>query len=154
MTDRDDQCATVYIEWYRRCGAEITKGLPAKVKAELVDFAKLCRTALLALSHQCDLQRNLAIGGTATSPDNIGIDGAKFNDQAAIDGKHETYWDEVDGKTGPYILQVSKPRPIVFAGYTIVPFGDGTEMKINFYSPKSWTVLCDGRTIDTEQNIR
>jgi hypothetical protein len=154
VTDRDDQCATVFTQWYYRCGAEITKGLPAKIKAELVDFAQLCRAALPL---QCNLKLNLAIGGTATSPDHISIDVGN-SDHNAIDGKHETYWDEADAKTGPYILQVSKPRPIVFAGYTIVPYGDGERQdpnrKINFYSPKSWTVLCDGVTIDTERNIK
>ena len=83
---------------------------------------------------------NIAPQGTATSPDGLDKDGGSHGDQAAIDGKPETYWDEVDGKK-LYRLVVTFKRPERINAITILGYAHHN------YSPKDFDILCDGKVV-------
>ena len=93
---------------------------------------------------QCDLQ-NLSLGATATSPDGLEKDGAASGDQAAIDGKPETYWDEADNQK-LYRLRVQLPQP------SRVVFLRLLGWQQHNYAPKDFEVLCDGKVVKQVAN--
>jgi len=83
---------------------------------------------------------NLALGATATNPDGLANDGAGQPPLAAVDGKAETYWDEVNDQKLYQIRVQLKQRATVsrlrILGY--VHHG---------YSPKDFEVVCDGKMV-------
>jgi len=83
---------------------------------------------------------NLAIGATATSPDDLQADGASGGDQAAIDGKPTTYWDEEDNKE-LYILRVTLKAATQVSAVSILGY------QHNGFSPKDFDILCDGKVV-------
>jgi hypothetical protein len=83
---------------------------------------------------------NLALGATATNPDGLANDGAGQPPFAAVDGKPETYWDEVNGQKLYQIRVQLKQRATV------------TRLRIlgyvhHGYSPKDFEVLCDDKPV-------
>ncbi|MCX5757736.1 MAG: PmoA family protein, partial [Candidatus Hydrogenedentes bacterium] len=98
-----------------------------------------------ALLRKTTRPANLALGATATSPDNLDSDGAASGDQAAIDGNPDTYWDEVDNQP-LYILDVTFKEPTRVAGLCIKGHA------YHSHSPKDFTIVCDGSTVKTVQN--
>ncbi len=83
---------------------------------------------------------NLAIGATASSPDNLDSDGASGGDQAAIDGNPGTYWDEADG-ADLYRLRVTFQKPTDVSSINILwhPYEQ--------HQAKNVDVLCDGKVV-------
>jgi len=90
---------------------------------------------------------NLAIGATATSPDGLEKDGAASGDQAAIDGKPGTYWDEADGKK-LYILSVTLKEPAEVSAISILGY------RHHSFAPKDFQILCDGKVVKTVRGAR
>ncbi len=85
---------------------------------------------------------NLALGATATSPDNLDSDGAASGDQAAIDGDPSTYWDEVDNQP-LYVLRVTFKAPTLVSALRI------TGYQQHAYAPKDFGILCDDKVVKT-----
>ncbi|MBE3070942.1 MAG: hypothetical protein IMZ66_11970, partial [Planctomycetes bacterium] len=83
---------------------------------------------------------NLALGATASSPDDLDGDGDSRGDQAAIDGDPATYWDEVDGRQ-LYRLCVTLKAAVEVSAVSIVGF------KQHNFAPKDFEVLCDGKAV-------
>jgi hypothetical protein len=91
-----------------------------------------------------DLQ-NLSLGASATSPDDLEKDGAASGDQAAIDGKPETYWDEADNqKLYRLRVQFKQPSRVVFLRLM------GWQQ--HNYAPKDFEVLCDDKIVKQVAN--
>ena len=78
--------------------------------------------------------------GKATSPDGLEPDGGSDGDQAAIDGRPDTYWDEQDGAK-VYRLVVALPKARMVAAVRIMGYEHQN------YSPKDFEVLCDGKVV-------
>ncbi|MCY3022343.1 MAG: hypothetical protein NTW87_25305, partial [Planctomycetota bacterium] len=95
---------------------------------------------VLAAIEKTQWAANLALSGTASSPDGLECDGGATGDQAAIDGDASTYWDEVDDQK-LYILQVDWPNPVTFTVIRIM----GYEQQ--GFAPKDFDVLCDGKVV-------
>jgi HEAT repeat protein len=89
-----------------------------------------------------DTGPNLALGASATSPDNLDKDGAASGDQAAIDGDPSTYWDEVDNQP-LYVLRVTFKAPTLVSALRI------TGYQQHAYAPKDFDVLCDDKVVKT-----
>jgi HEAT repeat protein/type 1 glutamine amidotransferase len=85
---------------------------------------------------------NLALGATASSPDNLDKDGAAGGDQAAIDGNPDTYWDEVDGQP-LYRLVVTFKEPTKVSAVNIQGHA------YQSFSPKDFEILCDDAVVKT-----
>jgi hypothetical protein len=85
---------------------------------------------------------NLAVGLDATSPDGYSPDDTGGDADAAVDGDENTYFDQDNNQAGPYILQLTNTPS--FAGYSLDGYAN------NEFAPKSWTLECDGTTIDTQ----
>jgi hypothetical protein len=83
---------------------------------------------------------NLALGGTATSPDGLEPDGSSGGDKAAIDGDPNTYWDEVDN-AGEYRLRVTFAEPKDVSSINILwhPYEQ--------HQAKNLDILCDGKVV-------
>jgi hypothetical protein len=91
-----------------------------------------------------DLQ-NLSLGATATSPDDLDKDGAAGGDQAAIDGKPDTYWDEADNQRLYRLrVQLQQPSRVVFLRLL------GWQQ--HNYAPKNFEVLCDDKVVKQVAN--
>ena len=90
---------------------------------------------------------NLAIGATATSPDGLEKDGQAGGDQAAIDGKPATYWDEANGKKR-YVLNVALKEPADVSAISILAY------QHHRFAPKDFEILCDGKTVKTVRGAR
>lgn len=88
---------------------------------------------------------NIATKGKASSPDNLEKDGDASGDQAAIDGKPDTYWDEADGKK-LYILKVDLPAKADVLGLRITGWAHHN------FAPKDFQVLCDGKVVKEVRN--
>jgi len=86
--------------------------------------------------------RNLALGATASSPDGIDKDGAAGGDQAAIDGKDDTYWDEADGQKC-YRLKVSFKAATEVSAIRILGY------RHHDYAPKDFEIVCDDKVVKT-----
>jgi hypothetical protein len=106
---------------------------------------------------------NLALGGTATSPDGLEADGQASGDQAAIDGDPKTYWDEVDNQK-LYILRVQLKQPSQkTGGLPADPFG-GQPAAVSYirilgfqqqnYAPKDFEILCDDKVVKKVENAQ
>ena len=94
-----------------------------------------------------DRLKNIAPEGVASSPDGLEKDGQAGGDQAAIDGKLETYWDETDNKP-LYRFVVTFPKPRTIAAISIIGF------EHHRYAPRDFEILCDGKTVKTVKNAR
>jgi hypothetical protein len=90
---------------------------------------------------------NLARDAKATSPDGLDSDGQASGDQAAIDGKAGTYWDEVNGRQ-LYRLVVTFPERRKIAVIRITGF------QHHSYAPKDFEVLCDGKAVKAVRNAQ
>ncbi len=91
--------------------------------------------------------RNLALDAKATSPDGLEKDGAAGGDQAAIDGKPATYWDEANGQK-LYRLVVTFPEPRRVAVVRILSY------EHHSYAPKDFDILCDGKVAKAVRNAQ
>lgn len=89
-----------------------------------------------------DPGQNLALGATATSPDDLDRDGAASGDQAAIDGDPATYWDEVDNRS-LYRLVVTFEAPKVVSAIRIIGY------QHHNYAPRDFEIRCDGKVVET-----
>ena len=90
---------------------------------------------------------NLARDGKATSPDGHESDGQASGDQAAIDGKADTYWDEANNrKLYRLVITFRSPRKIAVVRIT------GYEH--HNYAPKDFDILCDGKGVKSIRNAR
>ncbi len=112
------------------------------------------KSVLIALGMPVDVTRsvplrspgpNLALGGTASSPDGIEKDGAAGGDEAAIDGDADTYWDEVDNQE-VYRLRVTFKSPQDVSAIRI------TGYQHHSYAPKDFEILCDGEVVKAVQD--
>jgi len=81
--------------------------------------------------------------GSASSPDGIDAQNGAFAARA-IDGDLGTFWDQNDVVTGPHILQLDGPYTL--GGYSFVAYDTDS------FAPKTWTLTCDGNTIDIQSN--
>ncbi len=90
---------------------------------------------------------NLARDAKATSPDGLESDGNASGDQAAIDGKEDTYWDEADGRK-LYRLVVTFPAPRKIAALRITGFQQHS------YAPKDFEIICDGKVVKSIRNAQ
>ena len=91
--------------------------------------------------------KNLALGATADSPDELDSDGETSGDQAAIDGKADTYWDEIDDQA-LYRLRLKFPAETAVAVLWITGFSHHN------YAPKDFDVVCDGRVVKSVRDAR
>jgi len=112
----------------------------AQVKAALADQG--IPFAVTQSEDLGDRGPNLALGATATSPDDIDGDGAAGGDAAAIDGDPETYWDEVDDLER-YRLVVTFPEARTVAAIRITGWGHHN------FAPRDFEVICDGEVVKT-----
>jgi len=107
-------------------------------EAKSAEARRIAEAALIVI----DTALNIAPTGTATSPDGLEKDGASGGDQAAIDGKENTYWDEADnGKL--YRLVVTFKQPERIAAISILGYQQ------HQYAPKDFQVLCDDKVVKT-----
>jgi hypothetical protein len=83
---------------------------------------------------------NVALEGTATSPDGLDKDGGSGGDQAAIDGNPDTYWDEINDQDR-YCLKVSFAQPKAVSAVTLSGY------RHHDYAPKNFSILCDGEAV-------
>jgi hypothetical protein len=111
--------------------------------AKDTDAARRARDLL----SRANLGANIAPHGKATSPDGIDSDGQASGDQAAIDGKPDTYWDEADNQK-LYRLLVTFPKPRRIAAISIVGW------KHHEYAPRDFAVLADGKVVRTVKGAR
>jgi len=90
---------------------------------------------------------DLAGSAKATSPDRAPIDGRppRVSEQGAIDGNHNTIWDDVDGRK-MYRLRLTFGRPIRAFAISIIGWGH------HDFSPKDFAILCDGKAVGTVEN--
>lgn len=115
----------------------------AEVKAALADLKPAnpaLATRVDALSSKLDQPANLALGGFATSPDDLDKDGDAGGDQAAIDGNPKTYWDEEDNRK-LYVLRVQLREHSTVGCLRIMGFQQHS------YAPKDFQVLCGGKVV-------
>lgn len=89
---------------------------------------------------QSNPRPNLALMAKASSPDDLVKDGQAGEDQAAIDGDPNTYWDEQDGEK-LYRLILTFPFPIDIATLRITGYTHHS------YAPKDFAILCDGKAV-------
>jgi len=104
---------------------------------------QLAESAMMVLG---DLP-NIALQGTATSPDDIDKDGAAGDDQAGIDGDPNTFWDETDGQK-LYRFVVTFKQPERIAAISILGH------QHHNYAPKDFEVLCDGKLVKKVENAQ
>jgi hypothetical protein len=90
---------------------------------------------------------NIALQGTATSPDGLDKDGTAGDDQAGIDGDPATYWDEKDGQK-LYRFVVTFKHPEKIAAISIMGY------EHHSYAPKDFEVLCDGKAVKKVENTQ
>ena len=83
---------------------------------------------------------NLALKGTASSPDDLEKDGAAGGDAAGIDGNEGTYWDEVNGRE-LYRYRVTWEEPHEVSLISIRGY------QHHNYAPRDFQVLCDGEVV-------
>jgi len=105
----------------------------------------IVRTHAMVALLRIDRPTNLAIGATATSPDNLDKDGDSHGDQAAIDGKPETYWDEVDNQK-LYVLKVTFKQPTDVSAIDILGY------QHHNYAPKDFEIVCDDKVVKKVEN--
>ncbi len=91
--------------------------------------------------------KNLALGATATSPDELESDGAASGDQAAIDGRPDTYWDEADNQA-LYRLRLEFPAETAVAVLRI------TGYQQHVFAPKDFDVVCDDRVVKSVRDAK
>ncbi|MBN2562115.1 MAG: PmoA family protein [Phycisphaerae bacterium] len=94
-----------------------------------------------------DKPANLALGGTASSPDGLEKDGAAGGDQAGIDGNPETYWDEQDDQK-LYRFKVRFKQPTQVSAIRIIGYHRRD------YSPKDFEILCDDKVAATVKDAK
>ncbi len=135
------QVAEVIYPWYR---AEVQKAV-GRVKAASTSPVILQRAD--ALAAKLKAPANLALGGIATSPDDLEKDGDASGDQAAIDGDLKTYWDEANGQK-LYRLRVQLRRPSTVGRLRIVGWQHQS------YAARDFEVLCDDQVVKTVKNAR
>lgn len=136
--------------------AQIAPVLKDSHRAEV----KAAMQQLLATSHDPDIIAladktlkevvrpvNLALGATASSPDDLGPDGASGGDQAAIDGDPRTYWDEVDGQD-LYRLRVTFKQPTDVSAINIL----GHPYEI--HQAKNFDILCDDNLVKSVRGAK
>ena len=126
-----------------RAKAEKTKLLEQALAAAKRDEEKKQIEGVLARLNAV----NLAPQGKASSPDGLDKDGKSGGDQAAIDGKLDTYWDEVDRKK-QYVFQVDFPKAVDVVGLRI------TGLKHHDYAPRDFQVFCDNRSVKKVRNAQ
>ena len=124
---------------------EATKPIVRKILTESKSADVKARAAAIMLAMSKPV--NLAVGATATSPDGIETDGAAGGDQAAIDGKHATYWDEADGRK-LYILRITLKAATNVSAISITGYVH------HGYSPKDFAILCDGKVVKTVRGAK
>lgn len=83
---------------------------------------------------------NIAPQGTATSPDGLKKDGGAGDDQAAIDGDPNTYWDKQDNQR-LYRFAVTFKQPERIAAISVLGYTQHS------YAPKDFEILCDGKAV-------
>lgn len=94
---------------------------------------------------QCDTNAYVVVNN-ASSPDGINPivstdSGTSGDASLAFDGDPTTYFYQADNQPGPHILQAYPQSS--FDGYVITSTGT------NNFSPRTWTMNCDGVTIDS-----
>jgi len=119
---------------------EVAKATYKKILSSVskVDVQQRVRALLFKL----EKPKNLALAGTASSPDGLGPDGFAGNDQAGIDGDPATYWDEVDHQP-LYRYRVTLPQQKTISSLGIMG------VRHQDYAPKDFKVLCDGKVVTT-----
>ena len=106
------------------------------------EFAPLNRSATPG---SCDMTTDdYACGLTASSPDGHDPDYGGVDAYGAVDCNFNTYWDQ-NGGAAPHILQLDNVP--AFSGYKIIAY------EPNFYAPMSWTLVCDGATIEAQTDV-
>ena len=83
---------------------------------------------------------NLALKGTASSPDGLEKDGAAGGDPAGIDGNEGTYWDEANSEA-LYRYRVTWDESHEVSLISI------TGYEHHNYAPRDFQVLCDGEVV-------
>ena len=85
---------------------------------------------------------NMARGATASSPDDITLDGTppRVSEQGAIDGNADTMWDELDGRP-LYRYRVDFGKDVTLSALHLAGWNH------HDFSPKSFAILCDGKEI-------
>lgn len=115
--------------------------------ADLWFLLMLCALPVILLSSQqleagdTEDLRNVAVEGTATSPDGHQPDQGGKSAWAAIDGDSSTYWDEEDDQD-QYRLLVTLNRPYPISTLQISGY------EHHDFAPKDFDVLLDGETVE------
>ena len=120
---------------------------PNEVKTALTELQSTPPPAELApriaaLATKLTRPPNFALGGFATSPDDLDKDGAAGGDQAAIDGDPATYWDEVDNRK-LYRLRVQLRARSTVGCLRILGYAHHN------FAPKDFEVRCDDQVVKT-----
>lgn len=88
---------------------------------------------------------NIASQGTASSPDGLDKDGGSGDENAAIDGNPDTYWDKADNASlYRFVVTFSDPKEI--SAISILGYNH------HDYAPKDFDVICDGNVVQTVRN--
>jgi hypothetical protein len=105
-------------------------------------FRECARMVVLVLG--CSTDTLQLAPGSASSPDEFPADGLGVDATAAVDDDEDTYYWGEEEVGGVYILQLAAPP--AFAGYSFVGLHN------NDVSPKSWSLDCDGATLDSQSD--
>jgi HEAT repeat protein len=142
------EAATAVVKIARSVGRTNPDAAAAAVQ-KVLDVCKSPAARQLAESARIVLggMVNIALQGTASSPDGLEKDGEAGGDQAAIDGDPATYWDETDDqKLYRFVVTLKQPEKI--AAISILGYGHHN------FAPKDFEILCDGKVVKKVENAQ
>jgi len=144
----EDEAATAVVKIAKSVQKTDLNAAGAAIR-KVLDVCKSPTARQLAESSLIVVDRmvNIATQGTATSPDDLEKDGTASGDQAAIDGNHGTYWDEVNNQP-LYRLLVTFEQPERIAALSIIGYGH------HDYAPKDFEIVCDGKAAKKIENAQ
>ncbi|MFO1490647.1 MAG: ThuA domain-containing protein [Kiritimatiellia bacterium] len=144
----DEKTRVLALRGVIRLEPSARKALPAAEVDALLEQARALATRpqdKLALGGAPD--RAIMKGVKAESVSGLKSDFAGGGPADAVDGKTETYWDETDHQK-LYQLRITLPEPRTIAGLRITGFQQ------HEYSPRDFTVLCDGKAVATVRDAQ
>lgn len=141
LTDKDleVEAATAMVRIAKQVQRTDADAAAAAIQ-KVMETAKSPAARQVAESAQLVLNNmvNIAPQGTATSPDGLKKDGGAGDDQAAIDGDPNTYWDKQDNQK-LYRFAVTFKQPERIAAISVLGYTQHS------YAPKDFEIVCDGK---------
>ena len=137
----NDRNIATLARWYNGFPFDVVKNAEGRFVAAAGTITSEGLTVLRSLP---DGAVNLARGAEADSPDDIPLHGSNppVSVEGAIDGKAETYWDDIDDQKR-YRLRVTFKEPTRVSALSI------TGWRHHDHAPRNFRILCDGKPIGT-----